>query len=173
MSLKNATITLSISGLVAVTGNALLSGDLPVNWQKAIALVAGTTVNKADIMYVVPGNVDSGAAINYDVSGTLKDVAGDNAIMVEMVGFVLSNKADPAASPTAWINGLGHATTGVAGLLSVTTTKVRVGPGGFAAIINPVDPAHPVVAATGDVFQVSADLATPTPYDLFLFGRSA
>lgn len=145
------------------------TASFPIEFQDDENITDGTTIDKADIIWIDQNRVLNATAENIDLAGSLTDVYGDAAAFVKVNGIYIHNK-QTAVGETLKVGGA----SSNAFLLFDNSSDIRsVGPDGKFCIIEPSLAGIAVTAGTGDILKLDAGATANLTFDIVIWGRSA
>lgn len=173
MALSAATLTVTLAAS-QVGSNAFNNPT----WSGTMSLVqtfaAGTGANQFDQLYMAERTIASASNDDIDLSGVLTDVFGTTITAVELVGFVVINKAADGTVNTTNLT-IGVGTNPVVGYLGGTTPTIGpIHPGGVVALMNPdATGLATITPSTGDIFRIANSSGASARVQVAFMLRSA
>lgn len=160
-------ITLRIEVLETVANDLGTAQQLHVV-DKTIEWPSGTNSSQADTVWSDSASL-AGSASELDVRGGLTATLTGSAVsFAELACIYVEN----TSTTTAKVLEIGDATSNpLAGLFEAVTNRLKIGPGGFALLVNPID-GYPAAAGSADVLRIDPGSDTIT-HKTVLIGRSA
>ena len=120
----------------------------------------------ATILYHNKFTITAAGNQQFDLSGTLKDALGQNAIYTKVYGLLVSN-LDTTVGDFIWVGGGG---TNFETWLGATGDKIKVGPKGVLYLMSPVD-GYVVTATSADILEISAPGANNIDIYVAILGK--
>jgi hypothetical protein len=142
------------------TGNTTALNAIASNINKPFT--TGTGANQVADILVQSGTVTSGSPVQVDLSGGLAPPVGSAPTPSRIVFIRLVNKS----TTTGEVLDLGAGTNPVTTYMSGTTPTLKVGPGGHADLVSPID-GYAITAGTADALRIAASSGTIS-YDIFI-----
>lgn len=142
--------------------------------ERTISLTDGTTVNKADILFMDERTVASGANDDIDLAGALADAFGATVAMAELVAVFVINAPRSGAANTTDLT-IGGATNDVDGFLGGTSPTIGpIKPGGmFLIAAGDAAGLGTISAGASDELRIANSSGAAATYQIGLVGRSA
>jgi hypothetical protein len=142
--------------------------------EKIIALTDGTTVNKADILWVDERTVASAAADAIDLAGVLTDAFGTTVTAAEIVAVLIVNEAEDGTANTTALTVGGGSNPWIGVLGGTAPTIGPLQPGGVLFIASGhASGIGAVVAGTGDTLTITNAAGAAATYQIAVVARSA
>jgi hypothetical protein len=132
---------------------------------KDVVFVSGTGTGQfnkvhSDIATAAPTN-----AVEYDVAGVVTDAQGA-AITMAKLGMIYAENRGTTSGDLMYVGGDANSVP----VFGAAADFVKVGPQGFALIVNPID-GWTVTGATGDIVEIMHQVGT-WDHAVILAGRS-
>lgn len=167
-------IRLAIEGKLQKSWNSGKSASADLAVGEMARLLTGTGLEQCDIVYYAERTVASNTADSIDLSGSLKDPTGGNAIFVELVLLLVINKPMTSDTPNTTTLQVGAGSNCVPLFADVSDKLVPIGPGGMVFLYDPdAGGLCTVTAATGDLLAIVNSTGAANTYQVLAIGRSA
>lgn len=139
-----------------------------INIAPLLALVNGTGLGKADLVFTDTRPLAASASESLDLAGSLTDSFGATLTFVKVKGLYVR----ASAGNTNDVVMGGAASNAFATMFGDPTDKVVLKPGGF--ILLAADVGYTVAAGTGDLLKIAnSGGTTGVNYDIAIIGASA
>ncbi len=134
--------------------------------EQVASYASGTNASQQDVLWEDTGSLVS-TTVDIDLRGSLTDKFGAAASFVEITGLIIKNNT----TTTAHVLTVGGGSNPWITWLIATGDGVKIGPGGFLALGNPID-GYATTAGTGDILRLDSGSSTIS-YTIQILGRSA
>ena len=175
----NVQTSLSLVMNCTATDTADLTSTAPsavIQAKRIQTMISGTGADQADVVYADSATMIADAFADYDLSGTVKDIYGDNVVMARVKAVYVKN-----TSTTASIIKVGGGSNG-AGLNAfdtwITSTAadgsegVLLAPDACILLWSPGATAWVVTAGTDDLLSIEEQSTLAASFDLVVVGSS-
>lgn len=166
MGLNTAKFSISFTGTIENTTNALAPTTIPFSFTKSYTFSQGTGGDAADIIYANRLTLST-SNTDIDLSGVLTDPAGNTIVFAEVCGMIVQNRSTTVGE----IVTVGGSSNDFLSWLKATGDGVKVSAKGTLALCDPLADAYGITNSTADILRLVAATGTPS-VDVIIWGRS-